>query len=265
MLGIRRAFGFYANLRPCTVYAPLVESCPLKNRLVGEGTSVLVVRELLGDLYFGPKVLEKRNGVRYSSDLAEYDEAQIARIVRLAFAAARQRRKIVHSVDKANVLQTSRLWREVATEVAAEFPDVTCNHMLVDNCAMQLVRAPMQFDVLVTSNMFGDILSDLAAMLPGSLGMTPSASLNESGFGLYEPSGGSAPDIAGKGIANPTAQILSAALMLRFSFGMEKEALAIEGAVAKAIESGARTGDIAGAGEAVLSTNEFTDAVLRRL
>lgn len=262
LLGIRKAFNFFANLRPCEIYQDLKHISPLKEQCLGTGTSVLIVRELLGDIYFGAKVSEKRENQRYSSDLCEYNETQIANIARVAFRSATMRKGLVTSVDKANVLQTSKLWREVVSEVATEYPKVKLEHMLVDNCAMQLVTRPNQFDVVLTSNMFGDILSDLASVLPGSLGMTPSASLNLEGFGLYEPSGGSAPDIAGKGLANPSAQILSLALMLRYSLKMEEEARAVEVALQSALEDGARTADIAGTGEKYLSTSEFTDRIL---
>lgn len=262
LLGIRKAFGFFANLRPCDVYPELSHCCPLKDSIVKEGASILIVRELLGDLYFGEKITSKDAQGRFASDLCLYNEDQIANIARVAFKAALTRKKQVVSVDKANVLDSSKLWREVVNEVSREFSDIKLEHMLVDNCAMQLVRNPTQFDVILTTNMFGDILSDIGSVLPGSLGMTPSASLNLSGFGLYEPSGGSAPDIAGKGIANPTAQILSLAMLLRLSFGLEKEAVAIEEGLKKALCEGARTADIVESGEKSLSTKDFTTEVI---
>ena len=265
LLGIRKAFSFYANLRPCDVYPELIHSCPLKNELVNNGASILIVRELLGDLYFGKKDKGHGENGRYASDLCQYDEQQIASIARIAFKSAMSRKQQLVSVDKANVLESSKLWREVVNEVARDFPEVRLQHMLVDNCAMQLVRAPTQFDVILTSNMFGDILSDIGSVLPGSLGMTPSASLSLSGFGLYEPSGGSAPDIAGKGIVNPSAQILSLAMMLRLSFQLEKEALAIESALKSALEKGARTADIAEPGLKSISTEAFTDQIIANI
>ena len=265
LLGIRKEFNFYANLRPCDVYPELLFSSPLKNELVQKGASILIVRELLGDLYFGEKTSGHNNSGRWAKDLCEYNEEQIANIAKIAFESARTRAGRVVSVDKANVLQTSKLWREIVKEVSLDYPEITLENMLVDNCAMQLVRNPGQFDVILTSNMFGDILSDIGSVLPGSLGMTPSASLNLSGFGLYEPSGGSAPDLAGKGLANPSAQILSMAMMLRLSFKMEKQAQAIENALKLALHDGARTSDIAEPGAKALSTAEFTQKIISHL
>lgn len=265
VLAIRKAFGFNANFRPARVYPQLQSICPLKTEIIGEGVDLLVVRELSGDIYFGEHKRYEVNGKRKAHDVAEYDEDTVARIAHVAFQAARKRRNQVTSVDKANVLHSSKLWREVMHEVAAEYSDVRFDDMLVDNCAMQIIRNPGQFDVIVTSNMFGDILSDAAAVLPGSLGLTPSASLNPEGFGMYEPSGGSAPDIAGKGIANPIAQILSAAMMLRFSFGMLAQADAIEQAVEAALDTGVRTADIQVKGESAATTEEMTNAILARL
>ena len=265
LLGIRKAFSFYANLRPCDVYPDLVHICPLKDQLVNSGTSILIVRELLGDLYFGAKNKGINERGRYATDLCEYNEVQIANIAKIAFNSAKSRRSKVVSVDKANVLESSKLWREVVNEVARDYPEIALEHMLVDNCAMQLVRNPSQFDVILTSNMFGDILSDIGSVLPGSLGMTPSASLSLSGFGLYEPSGGSAPDIAGKGIANPTAQILSLAMMLRLSFKLEEEAREIENAVSSALNKGARTADIVNVGGQSLSTQSYTDKIIAQI
>jgi 3-isopropylmalate dehydrogenase len=263
LLGIRRGLGLYANLRPVRGYTELLASSPLKPDRV-EGVNLLVVRELTGGLYFGAKFREDTpKGVRVV-DTLEYHAFEIERIVKLAFEIARGRKKKLTSVDKANVLESSRLWREITTEVAAGFPDVTLEHQLVDSCAMRLVTAPGSFDVIVTENMFGDILSDEAAVLTGSLGMLPSASLGEGKLGLYEPIHGSAPDIAGKGIANPLGTILSAALLLRHSLGLEAEARSIELAVEKALARGARTRDLsadeplstAGMGEAVMAALE---------
>ncbi len=265
LLAIRKHFGFQANFRPARVYPALSRLCPLKAELIGEGIDILIIRELLGDLYFGAHERMQKDGRRFARDIAEYDEAQIRAVALQAFKAATVRRAHVTSVDKANVLETGKLWREVVSEVAKEYPSVTLEHMLVDNCAMQLIRRPAHFDVILTPNMFGDILSDEAAVLPGSLGLTPSASLNAKGFGLYEPSGGSAPDIAGKGIANPIAQILSVALMLRYSFEMESEAARIESAVNAVIADGVRTADIALKGEKAVSTKVMTDSIIAKL
>jgi 3-isopropylmalate dehydrogenase len=265
VLAVRKAFGFNANFRPARVYPQLTEICPLKSEIIGEGVDLLMVRELSGDIYFGEHKRYEVDGKRIGRDVAEYDDETVARIGHIAFQAAQKRSKRVTSVDKANVLTSSKLWREVMHEVAAEYPDVTYEDMLVDNCAMQIIRSPGQFDVVVTGNMFGDILSDAAAVLPGSLGLTPSASLNAEGFGMYEPSGGSAPDIAGKGVANPIAQILSAAMMLRFSFGLVEEADAIERAVETALDKGVRTGDIQSPGTDAANTEEMTQAIIESL
>lgn len=265
ILAIRKAFAFEANYRPVKVYPALQEVCPLKNRLIEHGIDILIIRELLGDLYFGEHQLNLERTVRDAHDVAQYTEQQISAIAHRAFAVARLRKQEVVSVDKANVLSTSKLWRLVFNEVATAYPDVKLTHMLVDNCAMQLITRPSQFNVIATSNMFGDILSDAAAVLPGSLGLMPSASLNKEGFGLYEPSGGSAPDIAGKGIANPIAQILSAAMMLRLSFQLEQAACAIEHAVEEVIAQGLRTQDIAMPGEVSVTTAGMADAIIRVL
>jgi len=262
LLAIRRGLGLYANLRPVRGYTELLASSPLKPDRV-EGVNLLVVRELTGGLYFGAKYREDTpKGVRVV-DTLEYHAFEIERIVRLAFEIARGRKKKVTSVDKANVLESSRLWRETATDLAGGFPDVTLEHQLVDSCAMRLVTAPGSFDVIVTENMFGDILSDEAAVLTGSLGMLPSASLGEGKLGLYEPIHGSAPDIAGKGIANPLGTILSGALLLRHSLGLEAEATRIERAVEKALASGARTRDLSA--DRPLSTAGMGEAVIRAL
>ncbi|KLU58666.1 3-isopropylmalate dehydrogenase [Peptococcaceae bacterium CEB3] len=261
LLGLRKALGLYANIRPVRMLPALVDASTLKREVV-QNTDLVVLRELTGGLYFGEKGRKDNPPAAY--DLMLYTEGEVERIVRLGFETARLRRKKLCSVDKANVLETSRFWREVTLRVAADYPEVELTHMYVDNAAMQLVRYPEQFDVLVTENMFGDILTDLASMLSGSIGMMASASLNGK-KGLYEPAHGSAPDIAGKNLANPLATILSGALMLRYSFAREKEALAIEEAVGKVLDAGYRTGDLAQAGDKVLGTKEMGDAVLAAL
>lgn len=265
ILALRKAFEFHANFRPARVFQSLKNISPLKNEILSEGIDLLIVRELLGDLYFGSRTRETTRGARSATDTAEYTEQQIYAVAENAFEAARKRKTKLTSVDKANVLETSRLWREVVQEVSSRYPDVTLEHMLVDNCAMQIVKNPAHFDVILTSNMFGDILSDIAAVIPGSLGLTPSASFNRSGFGLYEPSGGSAPDIAGKNLANPIAQILSLALMLRYSFRMDTEAVRIEAAIETALNRGFRTHDIALQNELAIGCVEFTDSILDAL
>lgn len=244
LLKLRKALNLFANMRPAFLYDELREACPLKDSVIGDGFDMVIMRELTGGLYFGERKTEETDGVLTAVDTLTYSEPEIRRIAVKAFEIARKRRCKVTSVDKANVLDSSRLWRGMVEEVAADYPDVSYEHMLVDNCAMQLVRNPGQFDVILTENMFGDILSDEASMVTGSLGMLASASMNDTKFGLYEPSGGSAPDIAGKGIANPIATILSAALMLRFSFDLDEEASAIESAVQKFLADGYRTIDI---------------------
>jgi len=261
---LRKTFQLYANLRPAIVSAPLVDASPLRRDLV-EGTDILIVRELCGGMYFGAQSRAGTGEAATATDTLPYSVAEIRRVVKKACEIARLRpRRKVTSVDKANVLETSRLWREVATEVARDFPDVVVEHMLVDNAALQLVRNPRQFDVIVTENTFGDILSDEAAGVIGSLGLMPSASLGEAAPGLFEPVHGTAPDIAGKGIANPLAAILTAALLLRYGAGHEAAAAAIETAVTRALADGCRTGDMAGA-TAPLGTAAMTDAVLARL
>ena len=262
LLGLRKHFSFNANFRPVRVYPELGEHSPLKSEIASSGVDILFVRELNGDIYFGEKKTELRNGKRVATDVAEYSEDQIASVAHTAFAAAQKRSKILTSVDKANVLETSRLWRDVVREIASEYPDVEYSDMLVDNCAMQIIVKPSQFDVVLTTNMFGDILSDAGAVLPGSLGMLSSASMNSAGFGMFEPPGGSAQDIAGNGVANPSGQILSVAMMLKYSFGLQKESDAIEFAIEKTLRSGARTGDIASGADIALSTAEFTDTVI---
>ena len=244
LLAIRKALNLFANLRPAYLYNELKKACPLRDEIIGDGFDMIIVRELTGGLYFGERKTEEVNGVMTAQDSLTYNEEEIRRIAKRGFDIAMKRRKKVTSVDKANVLDSSRLWRKIVEEVAKDYPEVTYEHMLVDNCAMQLVKDPKQFDVILTENMFGDILSDEASMVTGSIGMLSSASLNDTKFGLYEPSGGSAPDIAGKGIANPIATILSAAMMLRYSFDLDKEAQAIEDAVKQVLKEGYRTIDI---------------------
>lgn len=257
LLGLRKALGLFANLRPCLLFSQLSKACPLKAEIAAKGFDMLIMRELTGGLYFGSRKTEEINGVMTAVDTLEYNENEIRRIAVKAFDVAMQRRKKVTSVDKANVLDSSRLWRKVVDEVAKDYPEVALEHMLVDNAAMQLVKDPAQFDVMVTENMFGDILSDEASMITGSIGMLASASMNESSFGLYEPSGGSAPDIAGQNKANPIATILSAAMLLRYSFKMDTEADAVETAVNKTLEAGFRTGDIMSEGMTLVSCSEM--------
>jgi 3-isopropylmalate dehydrogenase len=271
ILSLRKLFSFNANLRPVRIMPELQELSPLKAETIQKGVDLVIVRELLGDCYFGEHKQFTKSGLRQASDLSLYTEKQIADVAHTAFRLAKTRRKKVTSVDKANVLTASKLWRAIVKEIAQEYPDIQSEDLLVDNCAMQLVINPSQFDVVLTTNMFGDILSDVAAVLPGSLGLLASASLNASGFGLYEPPGGSAPDIAGKDIANPIAQINSVALLLRLSFGLEKEALAIEQAVESTLKDGFRTKDIyrshttKDAHITLVSTHEMTDQILKRL
>jgi 3-isopropylmalate dehydrogenase len=262
ILGLRKELGLFANLRPAQVHPELASASALKPEVVA-GLDILIVRELTGDIYFGePKGIRQQDGEREGFDTMRYRESEIRRIARVAFEAARKRKKRVCSVDKANVLETSQLWREVVTQEGATYPDIELSHMYVDNCAMQLVRNPKQFDVIVTGNLFGDILSDEASMLTGSIGMLPSASLDARGKGLYEPIHGSAPDIAGRGVANPLATILSAAMMLRYSLGQAQAAGRIEAAVAKVLKAGVRTADIHTPGTRKVGTQEMGDAVL---
>ena len=244
LLKLRKELNLFANLRPAVLYKELSDACPLKTEISSKGFDIMIMRELTGGLYFGTHQTVEENGVRKATDILNYDENEIRRIAVKGFETAMKRGKKVTSVDKANVLDSSRLWRTVVEEVAADYPEVLLEHMLVDNCAMQLVKDPAQFDVILTENMFGDILSDEASMITGSIGMLASASLNDTKFGLYEPSHGSAPDIAGLDVANPIATILSASMMLRYSFDLDKEADAIEQAVMKVLEEGFRTGDI---------------------
>jgi 3-isopropylmalate dehydrogenase len=265
ILGLRRECDFFANLRPATVFPELADASTLKPEVVS-GLDIMIVRELTGDIYFGePRGITGGKGAREGFNTMRYTEAQIRRILHVGFRTARQRGRRLCSVDKMNVLETTQLWRDIAEEMAPEYPDVSLSHMLVDNCAMQLVRNPRQFDVVVTGNIFGDILSDEASMLTGSIGMLPSASLDANGKGLYEPIHGSAPDIAGKGIANPLAQILSLAMMFRYTFDRADIASRIEGAVRKALASGLRTADIATPGGKACTTTEMGAAVTKAL
>ncbi|WP_298220237.1 3-isopropylmalate dehydrogenase [Halothiobacillus sp.] len=265
LLGIRSAMGLFANLRPAILYPQLADSSSLKPEVVA-GLDILIVRELTGGVYFGqPRGIREVDGQREGFNTMHYNEAEIERIGRVAFEAAMQRNKKVCSVDKANVLETSELWREVMIRVAKDYPQVELTHMYVDNAAMQLVRWPKQFDVMVTENLFGDILSDQASMLTGSIGMLPSASLNDKGQGLYEPSHGSAPDIAGKGIANPLATILSATMLLRYSFGRGDLADKIETAVSRVLDQELRTADICTPQDRKVSTAQMGDAVVAAL
>ena len=261
LLALRKGLNLFANLRPAVLYDELKGACPLKEEIADRGFDMMIMRELTGGLYFGNRSTESVDGVLVAKDELTYSETEIRRIAKRAFDIAMKRRKKVTSVDKANVLDSSRLWRKVVEETAADYPEVALEHMLVDNCAMQLVKDPSQFDVILTENMFGDILSDEASMVTGSIGMLASASLNETKFGLYEPSGGSAPDIAGKGIANPIATILSAAMMLRYSFDLDREAEAVERAVARVLKEGYRTIDIMSEGKIQIGTKEMGDRI----
>ena len=265
LLAIRKELGLFANLRPAVLYDELAGACPLKEEISKAGFDMMIMRELTGGLYFGERKTTVENGVRTAVDTLTYNEKEIRRIAVKAFDIAMKRRKKVTSVDKANVLDSSRLWRDVVNEVAKDYPEVELSHMLVDNCAMQLVMNPGQFDVILTENMFGDILSDEASMITGSIGMLSSASLNEGKFGLYEPSHGSAPDIAGKDIANPIATILSAAMMLRYSFDLDKEAKAIEDAVQQVLTEGYRTVDIMADGCKQVGTVEMGRLICERI
>ncbi len=265
LLKIRKELGLFANLRPAYLYDELKGACPLKPELTEGGFDMMIMRELTGGLYFGKRSTEEENGEMVARDSMSYSESEIRRIAKRGFDIAMKRRKKVTSVDKANVLDTSRLWRKIVSEVAKDYPEVTLEHMLVDNCAMQLVKDPKQFDVILTENMFGDILSDEASMVTGSIGMLSSASLREDAFGMYEPSHGSAPDIAGKNIANPIATILSAAMMLRYSFDMDQEAKDIEEAIEKVLKQGYRTTDIMSSGKTLVSTTQMGDLIVENL
>lgn len=265
LLGIRAALGLFTNLRPAKLYPALSDACPLKESVAKAGFDIMIVRELTGGIYFGERGYREGKYGLEAYDTECYSRMEIERIARVAFETAKKRGNKVASIDKANVLETSRLWRKTVHEIAKEYPEIELTDVLVDNAAMQLVRNPAQFDVIVTSNMFGDILSDEASQITGSIGMLPSASLNETTRGMYEPIHGSAPDIAGKGIANPIATILSAAMMLRYSFGLSKEADCIENAVNSVLNDGLRTADIASADDKTLSTTEMTEAIIARL
>lgn len=265
LLKIRKSLNLFANLRPAYLYEELKAACPLRDDIIGTGFDMMIMRELTGGLYFGERKTIEENGVKKAIDTLTYDENEIRRIAKRGFDIAMKRRKKVTSVDKANVLDSSRLWRSIVEEVAKDYPEVTLEHMLVDNCAMQLVRDPKQFDVILTENMFGDILSDEASMVTGSIGMLSSASLNDTSFGLYEPSHGSAPDIAGKDIANPIATILSAAMMLRFSLNEDAAADAIEAAVKQVLKDGYRTGDIMSEGCTQVGCRQMGDLIAERI
>jgi 3-isopropylmalate dehydrogenase len=265
LLAIRKALNLFANLRPAVLYDELAGACPLKEEISSRGFDMLIMRELTGGLYFGERKTVEENGVLKAIDTLTYDENEIRRIAVKGFDIAMKRKKKVTSVDKANVLDSSRLWRKIVEEVAKDYPEVTLEHMLVDNCAMQLVKDPAQFDVILTENMFGDILSDEASMVTGSIGMLASASLNDSKFGLYEPSHGSAPDIAGQDIANPIATVLSAAMMLRYSFDIDREADAVEAAVKQVLKDGYRTVDIMSEGCEKVGCSRMGDLLVERI
>ncbi len=265
LLRLRKEMGLFANLRPAYLYKELRGACPLRDEIIGDGFDMMIMRELTGGLYFGQRKTEESDGVVTAVDTLTYNENEIRRIAKRGFEIAMKRRKKVCSVDKANVLDSSRLWRKIVEEVAQDYPEVSWEHMLVDNCAMQLVKDPRQFDVILTENMFGDILSDEASMVTGSIGMLSSASLNDTKFGLYEPSGGSAPDIAGKDLANPIATILSAAMMLRYTFDLDKEADAVEAAVQQVLTEGYRTGDIMSQGCTQVGTVAMGDLIAERI
>lgn len=265
LLGLRGGLNLYCNLRPALLYKPLKEASPLKDSIIGDGIDICVVRELTGGIYFGERGREVVDRVISAYDTERYNINEIKRIVKIGFETAMKRNKKLTSVDKANILESSRLWRGVVEEMSKEYPEVEVNHLYIDNASMQLVRDPKQFDVIVTSNMFGDILSDEASMITGSIGMLPSASLGESTLGMYEPIHGSAPDIAGKGIANPLATILSTAMMLRYSFNLEQEARDIEDAVIKVLEEGYRTGDIKSKGTTLVGTKEMGQLVVEKI
>lgn len=265
LLAIRKGLNLFANIRPAILFEELKSACPLKEEIVGSGFDFVVMRELTGGLYFGERRTEEVNGIRKATDTLIYDENEIRRIAKWAFEIAMKRTKKVCSVDKANVLDSSRLWRQVTKEVAEDYPEVELTDMLVDNCAMQLVKNPRQFDVILTENMFGDILSDEASMITGSIGMLASASLGDTKLGLYEPSHGSAPDIAGQNKANPIATILSAAMMLRYSFDLNAEADAVEEAVKMVLKKGYRTIDIMFEGNILVGTSEMGDAIIKEI
>lgn len=265
LLKLRKELNLFANLRPAYLYEELRAACPLRDEVIGSGFDIMIMRELTGGLYFGERKTQLKDGVVTAVDTLTYNENEIRRIAKRGFDIAKKRRKKVTSVDKANVLDSSRLWRKVVEEVSEDYPEVMLEHMLVDNCAMQLVKDPAQFDVILTENMFGDILSDEASMITGSIGMLSSASLNDTKFGLYEPSHGSAPDIAGKDLANPIATILSAAMMLRFTFDLDQEADDIESAVRQTLKDGYRTGDIYSPGCKLVGTEKMGELIAERI
>ncbi len=265
LLRLRAGLGLYANLRPAQIFPQLASASPLREDIVARGIDFLIVRELTGGIYFGEHSTGEEGGEAVASDVLRYSEGEIRRIARQGFEAARKRRRKLCSVDKANVLDSSRLWRRIVGEMAADYPDVEVSHMYVDNCAMQIVRNPAQFDVIVTENMFGDILSDEASMITGSIGMIPSASLGEGGRGLYEPIHGSAPDIAGQDVANPVGTILSAAMLLRYSFGLGAEADAVEAAVSSILEEGWRTADICAPGAQSVGCRRMGELIAERI
>lgn len=265
ILGLRKELELFANLRPGMLFKSLEDACPLKTEIIGDGFDIMVVRELTGGIYFGESwTKDTENGVT-AYDVEEYSEMEIKRIAKIGFDMAMKRNKGLTSVDKSNVLESSRLWRKIVNEMSHDYPEVEVNHMYVDNAAMQVIRDPKQFDVILTSNLFGDILSDEISMITGSIGMLPSASLGSSGIGLYEPIHGSAPDIAGKGIANPIATILSVAMMLKYSFDLQDEAKAIEDAIDKVLKAGYRTSDIARNDEKAIKTNEMTELIKKEI
>ncbi len=265
LLGLRSGMNLYCNLRPAVLYEPLKNASPLKDEIVKNGIDIAIVRELTGGIYFGERGRDEIDGIESAYDTERYSTVEIKRIVKIGFETAMKRNKKLTCVDKANILETSRLWRNVIGEISKDYPEVNVNYLYIDNASMQLVKDPTQFDVIVTSNMFGDILSDEASMITGSIGMLPSASLGDGTLGMYEPIHGSAPDIAGKGIANPLATILSAAMMLRYSFDLESEAKLIEGAVLSVLEDGYRTGDIMSKGKIKVGTNEMGDLVCKKI
>lgn len=261
ILGLRKELELFANLRPGILFKAMEEACPLKTEIVGDGFDILVVRELTGGIYFGERGLKNTEHGPAAYDVESYSEMEVRRIAKIAFDMAMKRNKKVTSVDKSNVLESSRLWRRVVIEVSKDYPEVELDHMYVDNASMQVIRNPRQFDVILTTNLFGDILSDEISMLTGSIGLLPSASLGGTGRGLFEPIHGSAPDIAGKGIANPIATILSAGMMLRFALNLKEEADLIETAINRVLDGGHRTGDIAKKGEEILTTSQMTDLI----
>lgn len=265
LLGLRGQLGLFANLRPAVIYKELRDACPLKPEIIGDSIDIMVVRELTGGIYFGERGRREGKMGQEAFDTEAYSVGEVERIAKIAFEIAKKRGSKVTSIDKANILESSRLWREVVTEVSKNYPDIALNHLYVDNAAMQLVRNPRQFDVIVTSNMFGDILSDEASMITGSIGMLPSASLGENSFGLYEPIHGSAPDIAGQDKANPIATILSIAMLLRYTLGLENEAQTVENAVNKVLEEGYRTGDIMSSGKTLVGTNKMGELIVESL